>query len=137
MVYIFVFILDICCCYLLPVINALYFVLSYRPNVGNVLLFTRHDLRPNEIAGGVLAVIEQHEMCGVPLADAVRRRGDLSSPVWVLENGEGTYIHGQRASCSVHPRAFKGSGRCTMINRGMNGEYVVEVKECKVARIAK
>jgi hypothetical protein len=97
-------------------------------------MFTNHNLQPGRVAGNILTVIEQHEMCGVPLSDAVRQRGDMSSPIWILENGEGTFIHGNLAPCSKHPRAFKSSQKCTSINRDKDGRYVVEVVGCKAPR---
>lgn len=81
-------------------------------------MFTANSLEPRNILPDIMKVIECHEIRSMQLPQAVYKifRGHReSSPVWVLVNGNGTYIHGDLKPCKKHNNGQKIGHRCITI----------------------
>jgi hypothetical protein len=111
---------DICLC-------------NNRWTTGKILMFTVKDLQPRNVVPDIMKVIESHEIQSIPLPIAVRKyfqgRTD-SSPVWVIINGNGYYIHSNMLPCRKHINAQKRSKRCTIIEN-----WQVTVVNCTCSRM--
>jgi hypothetical protein len=115
-------------------LSILFTIIIYnRWTTGKIVMFTSKHLEPRNIAPDLVKVIESHEIQSVPLPEAVRKhfRGrEDSSPVWVIIDGKGVYIHGTLMPCTKHSNGQKKGKRCVNIQ-----DWKVTVTKCKHPRI--